>query len=82
MNDEALRALVRELVQRRLAERSGSGAAPPARPPATAVHVGPSLQGSHASHDIYLTLVNTGDVCVIEPAVPCTHCDYCRSHGH
>lgn len=20
--------------------------------------------------------------CVIEPAVPCTHCGYCRSYGH
>ena len=34
------------------------------------------------SHAIYLTVVNIGDACVIEPAVPCNHCGYCKSHGH
>ena len=36
----------------------------------------------HASHAVYVTVVNAGDSCVIEPDVPCNHCDYCKSHGH
>ena len=31
---------------------------------------------------MYLTVVNTGDACVIEPRVTCNHCGYCKSHGH
>jgi threonine dehydrogenase-like Zn-dependent dehydrogenase len=37
---------------------------------------------SHASHAVYVTLVNSGEPCVIEPDVPCNHCNYCKSHGH
>jgi hypothetical protein len=36
----------------------------------------------HPSHSQYLTVINSGDACVIEPAVPCDHCGYCKSHGH
>jgi uncharacterized membrane protein len=36
----------------------------------------------HASHYQYITLVNVGESCVIEPSVECNHCGYCRSHGH
>lgn len=71
MNELDLRALVREAVERHLG-RASSAPEPEPRPPAI----------SHASHGVYLTLVNAGDACVIEPAVPCTHCNYCKSHGH
>ena len=41
----------------------------------------PSHHGSHA-----LFLVNSGadesGPCIIEPAVPCNHCGYCKSMGH
>jgi len=38
----------------------------------------------HGSHGL-LTLIGGGDPegrCLIEPAVPCTHCGYCQSLGH
>jgi hypothetical protein len=71
MNDEELRALVRDAVARHL----GRGSATP--PPAPAAAPAP-----HPSHVMYLALVNEGDACLIEPAVTCNHCGYCRSHGH
>jgi threonine dehydrogenase-like Zn-dependent dehydrogenase len=40
------------------------------------------LPAPHASHDMYITLVNVGDACLVEPAVGCNHCGYCKSHGH
>jgi hypothetical protein len=41
--------------------------------------------GTHASH-VLLPLARGGDegegMCLIEPAVRCTHCGYCVSYGH
>ena len=79
MNDQELRALVRDAVARHLGRPTvpSSLSAPRESTP----H--PSHEfGGHASHAVYLTVVNTGDACVIEPAVPCDHCGYCKSHGH
>jgi hypothetical protein len=83
MNEQELRALVREAVARRL----GGGAAPAACSPAPALITAASTtaigpHAGHASHGLYVNLVNIGDACVIEPAVNCDHCGYCRSHGH
>ena len=75
MNDDELRALVREAVARHL----GRGEPPVAARPAPGAPAGAS---PHPSHVMYLTLVNEGDACLIEPAVACNHCGYCRSHGH
>jgi hypothetical protein len=78
MTDAELRRLVRESVARHL-----GAAAVPAR---TVAPLAPAYQGrahiDHASHHLYLTLVNATDACVIEPAVTCDHCGYCKSHGH
>lgn len=73
MDDQQLRALIRDVVARRLAAH----AAPPPQPtelePATAAHF---------SQQLYVTLVNAGDACLIEPGVTCNHCGYCKTHGH
>jgi hypothetical protein len=75
MNEIDVRAIVREAVERHLGRRPAAAPEPEASPHATTV-------ASHASHGVYLTLVNVGDACLIEPSVPCTHCNYCKSHGH
>lgn len=76
MNDQELRALVREAVARHLGERPASTPSPAAAPSPAA------LAGTvHPSHAMYL-IVNAGDACVIEPGVACNHCGYCKSHGH
>ena len=69
MTDEELRAVVREAVARY--------AAPAAQPPVLTVRL-------HPSHAL-LRLASGSDMegpCLIEPAVPCTHCGHCRSFGH
>ena len=82
MTDAELRAIVRETVARHLT--SARSVAPQPTLPAGA-HRPPdagAAWGGHPSHHLYLALVNATEACVIEPAVPCDHCGYCRSHGH
>jgi hypothetical protein len=71
MNEEMLRAMIREAVAKRLEE-------------VTEPDVQPAPSGAlttHPSHDRY-ELPGSGGQCLIEPAVPCVHCGYCQSHGH
>lgn len=70
MNEDALRALVREAVARQM-----SAPAAPRRPEAT-LPLAPD-----ASHFRY-ALPESDGPCLIEPAVACNHCGYCQSHGH
>jgi hypothetical protein len=74
MNEDQLRALVRDAVARHL--EGGPGRfGPPA-------HAGqPLTLSSHASHYRY-SLPESGGPCLIEPTVQCNHCGYCQSHGH
>lgn len=83
MNEQELRALVRDSVARHLgadrAERY-AGAPPASLTPSRAIEPHADI-ASHASHGRYV-LVNIGTACLIEPSVECTHCGYCKSHGH
>ena len=76
MNEQELRSLIRDAVARHL------GSAPSESAPAREAPVGAPPWRQHVSHAIYLTLAGGGDACLIEPAVPCSHCGYCQSHGH
>jgi hypothetical protein len=69
MNEEVLRAMVREAVARRLGE------------PGEPIVQVPAALLAHASHGRYPLAPSEGP-CVIEPGVPCNHCGYCESHGH
>ena len=71
MNEDALRAMVRDAVIRHLAT-SDPGSRPQQHPLTFA---------AHASHFRY-TLPETDGPCLIEPAVRCNRCGYCESHGH
>jgi hypothetical protein len=74
MNDQELRAVVRDAIARQTAARVAQ--------PATA-HV-PSIASHHASHALFAVPAgaDVGGPCVIEPAVACNHCGYCKSYGH
>ena len=72
MNEDALRALVRDVIAR--VGAGGQAAAPPS--PSTLIHL-----SAHPSHYQY-TLPPSDGPCLIEPGVPCNHCGYCQSHGH
>ena len=69
MNDQELRALVREAIAKQLGQ--------PAPMPQ------PRMLEGHVSHAVYaIAREDDNGPCIIEPSVPCTHCNYCKSHGH
>jgi len=76
VTDDELRALVREAVERHL------GASPAVTGSSESSGAIGREADPHPSHAVYVTVVNDGDACVIEPGVPCSHCNYCRSHGY
>jgi len=72
VNEELLRALVRQTIAR--LDAQGGPASPP--DPSALVHM-----PTHPSHFQY-NLVQSDGPCLIEPGVQCNHCGYCLSHGH
>ena len=71
MNEDALRALVRETLAR-------LDSKPEQQPPDPGTLLSFT---SHPSHYQYALTPSDGP-CLIEPGVPCNHCGYCQSHGH
>ena len=76
MTEQELRALVREAIARHL---EGPGA-PAGTAPSTFVPVASVVQ-AHLSHAKF-ALPSLGEACLIEPAVACNHCGFCKSYGH
>lgn len=74
MNEDMLRAMIRESVARHL----GACGSVPRKPELTERLLPFS---AHSSHFRY-TLPESGGPCYIEPGVQCNHCGYCQSHGH
>jgi hypothetical protein len=78
MTDQELRALVRDAIAKSgigPAGRSGAAVRGVAEPP-------PTVTG-HSSHGLFmLPPADPEGRCVIEPAVQCNHCGYCKSYGH
>ena len=72
MNEDALRALIRDTIAR-----------VSAREPESAVRETPPLLhlASHPSAYQYALPPSDG-ACIIEPGVACNHCGYCQTHGH
>jgi len=72
MDEQQLRAIVREVVRRRLVAIPVPAAAAPA-------------DGSHHPSHARFALPSGEDAdgpCLIEPAVACCHCAYCQSRGY
>jgi hypothetical protein len=72
VNEDEVRAMVRDALARRAGAEVGGESAPM-----------PGFH-DHASHRL-LPLARGGDgdgACLIEPAVRCNHCGYCLSYGH
>ena len=74
MNEQEIRRLVRNAIA-----RQGGVSAGEAAPPQT----GAGLY-RHASHGMFTLPVgaDADGPCLIEPAVMCNHCGYCKSWGH
>jgi hypothetical protein len=79
MNEDAVRALVRDIVARHLAVAPGT---PSGGSHLTTTRTVPlSWHASHARYGV-LSGEEAEGPCFIEPAVRCNHCGYCQSHGH
>ena len=79
MNEQDVRALVREAIERHLGR-------PNAREQAIRNSPSPMAHaGLHSSH-VLLSVLPGSEVddgmCVIEPGVRCNHCGFCQSYGH
>ena len=80
MTDDELRTLVRDAIARVQGARMGE----PAHLLHALHHLHPSHLAHHPSH-LTFTVPSGGDAegpCIIEPAVMCNHCGYCKSLGH
>lgn len=78
MNDDELRLLIRAAIQRHMSAsaRVGDGRVAP-----TLVHAQPIAGGLAFAQ--YTIQRSDGDtMCIIEPAVQCNHCGFCKCHGH
>ena len=83
MNEDELRALVRAAIQRNLPAAAEGGVATKL----AAIHA--SEVGPRRADEVTLSfsqyrLERAPDdtMCLIEPAVRCNHCGYCKCHGH
>ena len=70
MTEQELRLLVREAIARQTCVA-----------PSASVHGAPL---HHFSHGLFVvpTGADAEGPCIIEPAVTCNHCGYCKSYGH
>ena len=80
MTEQELRSLVRQAIARH------TGTPPPLLiPPASADHSslasGGWLDPAHAMF-VVPTGADADGPCIIEPAVMCNHCGYCKPYGH
>ena len=82
MNEQELRSLVRAAVARHIGTSGPAIAVVDSRPASSHDLHEPVPLRVFSSHTLYTGLVNVGDDCVIEPAVKCDHCGYCKSHGY
>jgi len=81
MTEQELRTLVREAIARHATSRGSAHDTGTAMSQAVAQVLSPLR---HASHSMFVlpTGVDADGPCLIEPAVTCNHCGYCKSFGH
>jgi len=73
MTEQEIRMLVRDAIAR----HTGQTASAPPR-------AAPAFFHLHASHGMFALPdgADSDGPCIIEPAVMCNHCGYCKSYGH
>lgn len=85
MTEQDLRALVREAIARHAAAPGGAAFPDHAgRIFPDPASVAPSSIRTHVSHAMFMVPAgaDSDGPCLIEPAVACNHCGYCKSLGH
>jgi hypothetical protein len=84
MNEQELRAMVRESIARHVGGASVRAESVRLKPDTTYDWAPDRTYVAHASF-VRLPILSGGDddgACLIEPAVRCNHCGYCQSYGH
>jgi hypothetical protein len=76
MNDDELRALIRQAVEKHLHSRSAE--TPQFEPERR--RAAPEVSISFGQY--HLERAPDDTMCLIEPAVRCNHCGFCKCHGH
>jgi hypothetical protein len=79
MTEQELRVIVRDAIARHAASRVGAAKTITRQAPVPFTVV--DQHASHALFDVPAGADGEGP-CVIEPAVACNHCGYCKSYGH
>lgn len=76
MTEQELRAIVRDAIARHGAVRQAT----PGQGPMTSV----AALRQHPSHALFVLPAGADaeGPCIIEPAVACNHCGYCKAYGH
>jgi len=75
MNEDELRGLIRQAIQRHMGEGMSSSPSPRSQDP------GPHpVSISFGQYNLERAAGDT--MCLIEPAVRCNHCGFCKCHGH
>ena len=81
MNDDELRQLIRAAIQRHTgAEGAESTAGTIRLKPDAPLLVSPPVSISFGQYHLERAADDTS--CLIEPAVQCNHCGFCKCHGH
>ncbi|HUQ86009.1 MAG TPA: hypothetical protein VM096_00530 [Vicinamibacterales bacterium] len=80
MNDEELRQLIRAAIQKHASTSAQANSDELRR---DAAFGGASEYAKSISFGQYRLERTDGDTsCIIEPAVQCNHCGFCKCHGH
>lgn len=81
MTEDELRVLVRTAIAR--VQRNAT-VTPPAVPSFVGGRIVSDPANRHAGFALFVLPDGSdgGGPCIIEPAVPCNHCGYCKSLGH
>jgi hypothetical protein len=81
MNDDELRQLIRAAIQRHVG--GASQTAPTLTVESTdTVRLKPDATLSISFGQYRLERAADDTMCIIEPAVQCNHCGFCKCHGH
>lgn len=82
MNDDDLRLLIRAAVQRHLAVGMSNTPSPGPQVPSPKSQAPSAYPVSISFGQYQLERASDDTMCLIEPAVRCNHCGFCKCHGH
>jgi hypothetical protein len=80
MNDEELRALIRAAIQKHMGSASAPDLPGELRRDAAFSRATEPVSISFGQYRLERAAGDTA--CLIEPAVQCNHCGFCKCHGH